>query len=56
MQIFKEVAFFKLRTTTLKKKKNTNNNNKKQKKQTINSTYLVSVGKGETGESKRTRE
>ena len=39
MHIFEEVLFFKLRTTT--------------KKQAINSTYLVAVGMGEAGESKR---
>ena len=38
MQIFEEVLFFKLRTTT--------------EKQTINSTYLVSVGYGRLAEVK----
>ena len=40
MQIFKEVLFFKLRTTT------------KTEKQKMSSTYLVSVGCGRLAEGK----
>ena len=42
VHIFEEVFFFKLRTTTTKRKK-----------ETINSTYLVSVGCGRLTEGKR---